>query len=155
MNLQQIEDDLLEVLPENPGELIIPYELTDTLEQKFKTLYRSLRRSRRLKNRQMSLIHAYFLGKFLEENDDEDNKYEGKMTTHYLVMSRNTYDLFEEYPEQILRTKSLTVQRIKTLKRTEILDLRRKLLEFFVGTQILRGGDCYGEDYLAGLAAVN
>src|SRR4051794_27817634 len=103
----------------------------------------------------MSLIHAYFLGKFLEENDDKDSKYERKMTTHYLVMSRNTYDLFEEYPKQILRMKFLSVQRIKTLKQNEILDLRRKLLEFFVRTQILRGEDCYEENYLVGLAAVN
>src|SRR3954463_7941915 len=103
----------------------------------------------------MSLIHAYFLGKFLEDNNNEDSEYKRKMTMHYLVMSRNTYDLFEEYSEQILRTKILSIQRIKTLKRNEILDLRRKLLEFFVGTQILRGEDCYGEDYLAGLAVVN
>jgi hypothetical protein len=148
MNIQQIEADILGVLPENPGELIAPYELTDTLEQKFNTLYRSLRRSIRLKNRQVSMLYAYFLGKLLDEND----KYEKKMTTHYLVMSRNTYDLFEEYPVQILRTKVLTVQRIKTLKRNEILDLRVKLWDFFVGTQILSEGDCYGENYLAGLA---
>src|SRR3954465_15937102 len=95
MNLQQIETDLLEVLSENPGELIIPYELTDTLEQRFKTLYRSLRRSRRLKGGRMSLIHAYFSGKFLEEQADEDSKYEKKMTTDYLVMSTNTHDLLE------------------------------------------------------------
>jgi hypothetical protein len=151
MNIQQIEDDLLEVLPENPGELITPYELTHTPEQKFQILYRSLRRSIQLKNRQMSLNYAYFLGKFL--NEDRDEKYEKKMTTHYLVMSRNTYDLFEEYPEQILRTKCVTVQRIKALKRPEILTLRIKILELFVGTQILSGGDCYGKNYSAGLAA--
>jgi hypothetical protein len=152
MNIQQIEDDLLEVLPENMGELITPYELTDTPDQKFKILYRSLRRSIQLKNRQMSLMNAYFLGKLLDEEGDKT--YERKMTTHYLVMSKNTYDLFEQYPEQILRTKMLTVQRIKVMKRSEILNLRNKILEFFVGTQILRGGDCYGEDYQADLAAV-
>ena len=90
MNIQQIEDDLLEVLLDNPGELIAPYEITNTLEQKFNTLYRSLRQSIRLKNRQASLHYAYFLEKVL----DEDDKYEKNMTTHYWVMSRNTYDLF-------------------------------------------------------------
>ena len=153
MNIQQIEDDLLEVLPEHPGELIIPYELTDTLERKFRILNRSLKRSIRLKNRQMSLIYAYFLGKLLEEENGKD--YKKEITTHYEVMCRNTYDLFEEYPEQMLQTKLITVQKIKALKKGEILNFRRKILELFVGTQILRGGDCYGEDYLAGLAAAD
>jgi hypothetical protein len=101
----------------------------------------------------MSLIHVYFLGKFLDEN--KDNKYERKMTTHYLILSRNMYNLFEEYSKQILRTKIITVHKIKTLKRNKILNFRRKLLELFIKTQILRGRDCYEKNYLASLATVN
>src|SRR3954454_24247719 len=38
------------------------------------------------------------------------------------------------------------------IKAKRNFELGNKLLEFFVGTQILRAGDGYGENYLAGLA---
>jgi hypothetical protein len=75
------------------------------------------------------------LGKFLNDLGEEAKriKYTKKLPVHYTVIAQYTFDLFEVYPEQILRTSYVTVQMIKRMPRSQILQLRRKLLEAFVG----------------------
>jgi hypothetical protein len=137
MNLTQIEEDITSLLPAFVGELIPPYSEEMTDDRKFQSLKKALKRSISLKNRQLSLINAYFLGQFLQL--ETSDRYRNKISNHYYVMAKYTYDIFEEYPDQILRTKELTVQRIRQLRRSEISHLRDVLMDFFVGTRILEG----------------
>ena len=137
MNLTQIEEDTTSLLPAFVGELIPPYSEEMTDDRKFQSLKKALKRSISLKNRQLSLINAYFLGQFLQL--ETSDRYRNKISNHYYVMAKYTYDIFEEYPDQILRTKELTVQRIRQLRRSEISHLRDVLMDFFVGTRILEG----------------
>jgi hypothetical protein len=137
MNLTQIEEDITSLLPAFVGELIPPYSEEMTDDRKFQSLKKALKRSISLKNRQLSLINAYFLGQFLQL--ETSDRYWNKISNHYYVMAKYTYDIFEEYPDQILRTKELTVQRIRQLRRSEISHLRDVLMDFFVGTRILEG----------------
>ena len=145
MNIEEIEQDILGVHPEDTERLIPPYDRNDDEQRKFDKAHRALRRSIQLKMRLFSMINAFYLGKILNDCEDLANrsKYRKGLSKHYLAIADYTFDLFEQYPEQILATKTLDVQQIRKLKRPNILQLREKLFEFFVGTQILVGEDCY------------
>jgi hypothetical protein len=65
-----------------------------------------------------------------------------KLTKHYQTMVDNTFDLFEFRPSQILRTKVISVQAIRAMKRSEILELRELTLMTFAGAQNLGEESC-------------
>jgi hypothetical protein len=127
-------------------QLIPPFiEGLSKLEE-LKILIKELPRSVKLQQRRTALINAYYLGKILQEVDKADAiKYKRQLTYHYQVMARYTYDLFESAPEQILHTQFISVQRIRSTPRKKLLQLREKLLEFVVGSQILVEEDCHGD----------
>ena len=123
-------DDLIEeiqnYLPIDLEDIIPPFPLDITLEDKFKVAYQALRRSIKLRNRSLSLINAFYLGKTLNEFETPTQKFLHKrqLTTHYAVMTEYTFDIFELNPTLLLHTTSFTVQRIKKLNRTQVLALR-------------------------------
>jgi hypothetical protein len=57
-------------------------------------------------------------------------------------MVDNTFDLFEFRPSQILQTKVISVQAIRAMKRSEILELRELILVTFAGAQNLEEESC-------------
>ena len=147
LSLQEIRADLSEILPIAPGELYPPYMDTLSDDQKVVIALCALRRKIKAKERKMALINAYFLGKVFAEAGSSRLEYQLKsqVTEYYSVMADNTYMLFEENPQQILRTKVLTVQHIKKLHKPTIRQLAAEMRSFlFVGTQSLEGEDCYG-----------
>ena len=89
----------------------------------------------------MSLINAFYLGKLLDEVDDRVllRKYSQKLTEHYYRISRNTYELFKDSPRRIVKTKIITIQMIRRLKRP---DIQEELFEFLVGAQNLEEENC-------------
>ena len=91
--------------------------MDDTSENKFKVAYQALRRSIKLRNRSLSLINAFYLGKTLNEFETSTQKFlhKRKLTTHYAVMAKYTFDIFELNPTLLLHTTLFTVQRIKKL----------------------------------------
>jgi hypothetical protein len=123
-------DDLIEeiqnVLPIDLGDIIPPYPLDITLENKFKVAYQALRRSIKLRNRSLSLVNTFYLGKTLNEFETSTQKFlhKRKLTTHYAVMAEYTFDIFEVNPTLLLHMTLFTVQRIKKLNRTQALALR-------------------------------
>jgi hypothetical protein len=83
-----------------------------------------------------ALVNAYFLGKFFHSLETQERKnYRAQVTPHYLVIADLTYDLFELRPLQILRTRNLSVQQIRRLKRRVITALREDLEDYFAGAQ--------------------
>ena len=146
-SLQEIREDLSEVLPITPGEIYPPYLNAISDNQKVEMALCALRRKIKSKDRKMALISAYFLGKIFAEAGSSTREYQLKsqVTEHYTVMAESTYLLFEDIPEQILRTKVLTVQHVRKLHRPTIRQLAAEVRTFlFVGTQGLTGEDCYG-----------
>jgi hypothetical protein len=84
----------------------------------------------------MSLVNAYYLGYVIENLlIIEDFKYKKQIPPHYERIARLTYDLFEYAPKQIMATKFLTVQSVRTLNRKNLLRLREHLMTFD-GTQV-------------------
>ena len=58
------------------------------------------------------MINSFYLGQLLDQlsTPSERLKYKYKMSLHYATIVEKTYDIFEFFPEQILRTKRLDVQ---------------------------------------------
>lgn len=143
MDIEQIQDDITRSDLGEANDLIPPYNEEDGDEQKLHATYRALRRSISLKNRLITLVNAYYLGKIITQAEREEAaRYRKKVTAHYLRRATKTFDLFEQCPAQILLTQHLTMERIALLKRPEITQLRQHMLEFFVGTQILEEENC-------------
>ena len=92
----------------------------------------------------MSLTNAFYLGKLLDEVDDRVllRKYSQKLTEHYYRISRNTFELFKDSPGRIVKTKIITVQMIRRLKRPELDYIQEELFEFLVGAQNLEEENC-------------
>ena len=108
----------------NSSTIVIPppYNENMELEEKFSIVYRELQRKTRIKNRILSLMNAFYLGKLLDEIPERSilSRYQNRVTSHFLRLSRNTFEIFKDFPEQIGETTSITVQMIRRLKRNEI-----------------------------------
>ncbi|GET50767.1 hypothetical protein RhiirA5_361955 [Rhizophagus irregularis] len=52
------------------------------------------------------------------------------MSLHYATIVKKTFDIFEFFPKQILRTKKLNIQVIRKITRLQIRRLRNYLLIF-------------------------
>jgi hypothetical protein len=144
MNSEQVFQDLMGEGSSVTQDITPPYSSEATLDEKFNSLYKALRRSIKLKSRTSSLINAYFLGKLI--NDIETStlqyRYKQKLTSHYVTMIDYTFDLFEYLPAHIYITKFLTVQTIRRMKRSAILEVRNKIVDHLAGAPNLEGEDC-------------
>ena len=99
-----------------------PYNENMELEEKFSIVYRELQRKTRVKNRILVLMNAFYLGKLLDEIPERSilSRYQNRVTSHFLRLSRNTFEIFKDFPEQIGETSTITVQMLRKLKRNEI-----------------------------------
>src|SRR5437868_7513774 len=81
-----------------------PYSPGRNFKDKFQITYRNLLKSIRLRNRTLSLVNSFYLGKLLDEllTPNEQLTYKKKMTLHYATIVERTFDLFEYCPEQLL-----------------------------------------------------
>jgi hypothetical protein len=125
-----IQEELQAELPFEVGDLQPPFATDIPFNDKFKITYRELQRTIRLKNRLLSLINAYYLGKLLNELETTTKRfqYKRKLSNHYARMSENVFDIFEHKPTKILVTSTLTVQTIRKISRPQILQLREFLI---------------------------
>ena len=80
----------------------------------------------------MSLTNAYYLGELLSNMDSMKDRlrYKQKLTKHYSTIAEYTYDLFELNPKQMMHIRQTTIQDIRKLKCSQVLELRN--LIFFV-----------------------
>ena len=127
-NLMEIyKKEIEEIASMGSGKLIPPYQPDQSVEEKIKETKIALRRTIGLKDRLMSLVNAYYLGKLINEAESTSLKYrrKQKVETHYSVMAEYTYDIFEMDPSQILETSLIDVQGIKKLRRSQVLQLRK------------------------------
>jgi hypothetical protein len=139
--MDHLDDVLLDLqettFTSNINSLIPPYndDLADNL--KFLSLYKNLRRAVKLKARLKSLKYAFFLGQFMDSllTNAEKTLYRQQLTRHYESLASKVFDLFESQPNQILKTKFISVITIRSLKRDEIVYLRNELISF-AGAQV-------------------
>jgi len=95
---QIILKDLFNTTSENSMEFPIPYNKDDIFSNKFYSARRALKRSKRANNHILQLVNAYYLGKLLEcdaENNLQRELYARQLSQHYYIISFRTYGLFE------------------------------------------------------------
>jgi hypothetical protein len=126
---------LLDMQQNSPAEVNFPpppYSSEKNFKDKFQITYRNLVKSMRLRNRTLSLVNSFYLGKLLDDLSTPNERlvYKKKMTLHYATIVERTFDLFEYCPDQLLRTQILNVQAIRKMKQVNILELRNKMILF-------------------------
>jgi len=121
-----LEQDLAAIIPIEMEFPEPPFKSQATEEEKIRLTLKALRRSIELKNRTMSLVNAFHLGKLFNESESTAIKFRNKQKTtkHYAVMAEYTFDIFEPDPSQLLQTTLLTVQQVKKLKKWQVLQYR-------------------------------
>ncbi|CAG8681628.1 9843_t:CDS:1, partial [Dentiscutata erythropus] len=127
-NVEELLKDLNELLKSSPvtNKIISPsYEQSSELQNKIITLWRSLARARRLKNRINILVCAFYLGQLLETVTKQERTMCNKLLTRYFIMvSVRTYYIFEKLGvEQICRTSTMNLRMISRLESREFQNL--------------------------------
>ena len=132
MDFSEILEDIQQTTPEDVNFPPPPYVEEEDFQVKFAATLRSMTKSIRLKDTQLAMINSFYLGQLLDQipTPGERIKYKHKMSLHYATIVEKTFDIFEFYPEQILRTKKLDVQVIRKITRPQISKLRNNLLIF-------------------------
>jgi hypothetical protein len=118
----QILDDLLETTPENVTMVLPTMDITQTPEIQVLHRYRLLQRATRRKDRQMTLVHAYYLGELLDQvvNRHQHGFLSNQLSQYYKMACMRTFYLFEKTGvEQIMRTRKTTLRSIAKLKATD------------------------------------
>jgi hypothetical protein len=132
MDFSEILEDIQQSLPEETNFPPPPYLEEENFQNKFSATLKSVTKSIRLRDSKLAMINSFYLGQLLDQlsTPSERLKYKQKMTLHYATIVEKTFDIFEFFPEQILRTKKLDVQIIRKITRPQIRKLRDELLIF-------------------------
>ena len=132
MDFSEILEDIQQTTSEEINFPPPPYMEEEDFQVKFSATLKSVTKSIRLKDTQLAMINSFYLGQLLDQlsTPSERLKYKHKMSLHYATIVEKTYDIFEFFPEQILRTKKLDVQVIRKITRPQIRRLRNNLLIF-------------------------
>ena len=67
-------------------------------------------------------MNAFYLGKLLDEIPERSilSRYQNRVTSYFLRLSRNTFEIFKEFSEQIEEILTIIIQMLRKLKRNEI-----------------------------------
>ena len=132
MDFSEILEDIQQTTSEEINFSPPPYLEEEDFQVKFSATLKSVTKSIRLKDTQLAMINSFYLEQLLDQlsTPSERLKYKHKMSLHYATIVEKTFDIFEFFPEQILRTKKLDVQVIRKITRPQIRRLRNNLLIF-------------------------
>jgi hypothetical protein len=100
-----------------------------------------LRRAKKLHLQTLQILNAFYIGKFLEKDLEEEEclKYTKKLTCHYQIICTRAYFLFEFLdPKVILSMKKTTLTKIRKLTTQEYQDLIQMAF-IFSGAENLGG----------------
>jgi hypothetical protein len=118
MNLEKLYQEMLE---EKPYEVFLEPRLqipTDLIEIQGNDIFKEFIKAKRRKSRTQMLLYMFYLGEILEndENPNRDFKRHKYVSLYYFKVAIKTYQLFRYVgPEQIYRTKNITITHISNL----------------------------------------
>jgi len=141
---QSILADLFQVFP---TEVRCPesFDMYTTHEEKFAAVTKALEHATRLGDRVLSLVYAFFLGKFLEKDlklSPLRSYYKQQVSVHYKTVAIRVYYIFElPGVEQIMRTTNTSLTTVRKLSYKKYVDLVAKSFEIFNGVENLGGND--------------
>jgi hypothetical protein len=132
MDFSEILEDIQQIAPEEINFPPPPYLEGEEFQNKFFATLKSFTKAIRHKEVQLAMINSFYLGQLLDQlpTPSERLQYKHKMTSHYAIMAEKTFDIFEFFPEQIMRTSKLDVQIIRRITRPQIRKLRNEMFIF-------------------------
>lgn len=133
--------DLLQNEEECEIEYGPPYDHTLPFKDKFNLTLQALLRAKRLQNRSLQLLNAYFLGQLLERETEtlsQRSFYAQSLTTYYRITSVRTFYLFEVFgTKKVMSATRTSLMMIRKLKSHEFQDLVLKASMIFNGVENL------------------
>ena len=134
---QLIIEDLRRHEPATPYISPPLYQSTDTPTDKLQKLLLQLRRAKSMNNRSEMLLVSYYIGQLLETLEPSDRTQSLRfLTLYHQRVAVKVYYIFELLgPEQILRTRYMTLARIDRLNHSDYEDLVNEAATI-AGTQL-------------------
>ena len=80
---------------------------------------RLIKRAQRRRDRINALIFAFYLGELIEVDEQIQKIAKKKLSQHYYTAVVRTFYIFEVCPEQIARTRTITLANIRRLTASE------------------------------------
>jgi hypothetical protein len=138
MSYNLLLSELEQTEPQSVYVTLRPYNETDDLLVKIQTTYNTLQTAILMNERIETLVYSYYLGELIITCPPrKKNIYRTLLTTHYIIMARKTYQIFNIMGiEQIYRTTHITAQRIQTVTRPTIQLLRNAATALLISSSI-------------------
>jgi hypothetical protein len=132
----RILSDLFESDPLDPDVLNDPYDEIFTVEQNAYLYQRLIRSSTIMKDRQGTLLYAYYFGNFLTQRITlkDARKCRRIIAQHYIDASQRTYRLFSILgPQHIYRTHKTTLVMVRRISAPQFHKLIDEALSLIAG----------------------
>jgi len=134
-NYHTILEDLHQDSERNIAEILPPYDVEATYEEKFTITYRAMQRASRLKRRILLLVNAYYMGRLLEldaASPTERHHYSSRLSQYYRVTSVRLYYIYEHLGiGQLMKSTSMTLTTVRNLSSAEFDELTVEALNIF------------------------
>jgi hypothetical protein len=119
-----------------------PYTNGMTLDEKFSIITRMMFRAKRVNNRILFLVNAFYLGEFLETLDNLTTRaiYVRKLTQHYYRASVRLYYLYEILgTSQLAKSRNVTFNLLLRITKSQLNQLINEATNIFARTQNVGG----------------
>ena len=108
----------------------LPYEKHLRVDEKLDQAFKALLRAKRVKDRSLCLLNAYYIGELLEKEAETPAKrevYAQQLSQYYRITTVRLYYLYEFLgPQHLMRSKSFT---LTTLRKLDIDEYKNLLAE--------------------------
>jgi hypothetical protein len=145
---QIVLDDLSADVDEQEEEYMPPYDISATFQDKFNQTLKAISRAKRLQNRSLQLLNAYFLGQLLEkeaESLSQRGYYAQKLSQYYRITAIRTYYIFEVFStRKIMKSLRTSLTTIRRLNAREFQDLVVRATIIFNGVENWEESDVTG-----------
>jgi hypothetical protein len=142
---QIVLEDLSREITGETYNITPPYEPHSSFEEKFYLTQKALERARRMGDRTLQLINAFYLGQLLEKetkSQTQRNYYAQQLTAHYRTTVVRIFYIYEVFGvEHLMRSTQTTLTTIRKLSFKEFQQLVLVSAQIFNGVENWRGSD--------------
>ena len=92
-------------------------------KMKIFAMLRLIKQALRMKNRRLALAYSFYLGQMIDGDDVFRYVAKRELSSYYYIAAIRIYYIFEMCPEQIMRTRRMTLKNVRDLKAQEFGNL--------------------------------
>ena len=122
-NFEIVLDDLWKEFPETVELYTLPDMANLETKMKIFAMLRLIKRALRMKNRRLALVNSFYLGQMIDGDDVFRYIAKRELFSYYYIAAIRIYYIFEMCPEQIMRTRRMTLKNVRDLKAQEFGNL--------------------------------